>query len=153
LARADVQPLRELLTPETTSQRLGRVAIYRAVPGGGSASVAPVVDVAASTMPAGVDRRSIDRLAAQALSGSADALSIQPLGPAGDLLHAAAVISSAQGRALGVVVATDYLTGDLAARSRRMTQAFESYNQLRVLKRPLTGLYLAFFLLVTLFIL
>src|SRR5439155_1393207 len=39
------------------------------------------------------------------------------------------------------------------ARSRRMTQAFESYNQLRVLKRPLTGLYLSFFLMVTLLIL
>ena len=34
-----------------------------------------------------------------------------------------------------------------------MTQAFESYNQLRVLKRPLTGVYLSFFLMVTLLIL
>jgi two-component system nitrogen regulation sensor histidine kinase NtrY len=34
-----------------------------------------------------------------------------------------------------------------------MTQAFESYNQLRVLRRPLTGLYLSFFLMVTLLIL
>jgi nitrogen fixation/metabolism regulation signal transduction histidine kinase len=50
-------------------------------------------------------------------------------------------------------VATDYLTGELATRSRRLTQAFESYNQLRVLKRPLTGLYLAFFIMVTLMIL
>ena len=56
-------------------------------------------------------------------------------------------------RPTGVVVATDYLTGDLAARSRRMTQAFEDYNQLRVLKRPLTGVYLSFFLMVTLLIL
>src|SRR5438105_4806515 len=38
-------------------------------------------------------------------------------------------------------------------RSRRMTQAFENYNQLRVLKRPLTGVYLSFFLMVTLLIL
>jgi two-component system nitrogen regulation sensor histidine kinase NtrY len=53
----------------------------------------------------------------------------------------------------GVVVATDYLTGELAARSRRMTQAFENYNQLRVLKRPLTGVYLSFFVMVTLLIL
>src|SRR5204862_2153666 len=30
---------------------------------------------------------------------------------------------------------------------------FESYNQLRVLKRPLTGVYLSFFLMVTLLIL
>ena len=50
-------------------------------------------------------------------------------------------------------MATDYLTGDMAARSRRMTQAFEDYNQLRVLKRPLTGVYLSFFLMVTLMIL
>ena len=34
-----------------------------------------------------------------------------------------------------------------------MTQAFENYNQLRVLKRPLTGVYLSFFLMVTLLIL
>ena len=34
-----------------------------------------------------------------------------------------------------------------------MTQAFENYNQLRVLKRPLTGVYLSFFLMVTLMIL
>ena len=34
-----------------------------------------------------------------------------------------------------------------------MTRAFEDYNQLRVLKRPLTGVYLSFFLMVTLMIL
>ena len=45
------------------------------------------------------------------------------------------------------------MTGDVAKRSRRMTEAFENYSQMRVLKRPLTGLYLGFFLLVTLFIL
>jgi two-component system nitrogen regulation sensor histidine kinase NtrY len=34
-----------------------------------------------------------------------------------------------------------------------MTKAYESYSQLRVLKRPLTGVYLSFFLMVTLMIL
>src|SRR5436305_11506909 len=34
-----------------------------------------------------------------------------------------------------------------------MTQAYENYTQLRVLKRPLTGVYLSFFLMVTLLIL
>ena len=63
------------------------------------------------------------------------------------------MIRTKSGKASGVVVATAYLTGDLAARSRRMTKAFEDYNQLRVLKRPLTGLYLSFFLMVTLLIL
>src|SRR5205823_4566969 len=64
-----------------------------------------------------------------------------------------AVIRAKSGAAIGVVVTTDYLTGELATRSRRMTQAFENYNQLRVLKRPLTGVYLSFFLMVTLMIL
>ena len=34
-----------------------------------------------------------------------------------------------------------------------MTEAFEHYSQLRTLKRPLTGVYLSFFLMVTLIIL
>src|SRR5207249_6985347 len=83
----------------------------------------------------------------------ADVRSIEALGTTGDLLHAAAVIKSRDAKPLGVVVATDYLTGELATRSRRMTKAFEDYNQLRVLKRPLTGVYLSFFLMVTLLIL
>jgi two-component system nitrogen regulation sensor histidine kinase NtrY len=82
-----------------------------------------------------------------------DARSIEALGPTGDLLHAAAVVRAGDGRPAGVIVATDYLTGELAARSRRMTQAFESYNQMRVRKRPLTGFYLSFFLMLTLCIL
>jgi two-component system nitrogen regulation sensor histidine kinase NtrY len=50
-------------------------------------------------------------------------------------------------------VASDYLSGDLAERSRRMTRAYEDYTQLRVLKQPLAGVYLSFFLMVTLMIL
>src|SRR5689334_14690100 len=41
----------------------------------------------------------------------------------------------------------------MATRARSMTQAFENYTQLRVLKRPLTGVYLSFFLMTTLLIL
>jgi len=151
LSKPDVEALRGRLTAELASERIRRVAVYRV--DAGSASVAPVADVAAPTMPATFDRAAVDRLAAQALSGAADARAIDPLGPPGDLLHAAAVIRSPQGRAAGVVVATDYLTGDVAARSHRMTQAFEEYSQMRVLKRPMTGLYLSFFVMVTLFIL
>jgi two-component system nitrogen regulation sensor histidine kinase NtrY len=150
LTRADVQPLRDLLTGDLSSE-LRRIAVY-GVDANGALSV-PAVDVGAPAMPATFDRAAVDRLAAQALAGSSDTRAIQSLGASGDLLHAAAVIRSPRGRAEGVVVATDYLTGDVVARSRRMTQAFESYNQMRVLKRPLTGLYLSFFLMVTLFIL
>jgi len=152
LASKDVRPLRDLLAPDVTLQRVQLVEVFRVLPANGSLPrLAPVIDVAAPALPAGYTRAAADRLATQALAGTADT-SIEALGPSGDLLHSAAVIRAKDGRPTGVVVATDYLTGDMAARSRRMTQAFENYNQLRVLKRPLTGVYLSFFLMVTLMI-
>ena len=133
------------LAPEITLQRVQMVEVYRTrSPAGGLPGLESVLDVAAPTLPPGYGRAAADRLAAQAFDGSPDTRSIEALGASGDLLHAAAVIRSKDGQATGVVVATDYLTGDLAERSRRMTQAFESYNQLRVLRRPLTGLYCRF---------
>jgi len=152
LQNTDAAPLRDVLAGELASQQVRRLAVYP-VQQNGTLSAVPAVDVAASTMPVKFDRVAVDRLAAQALAGSADTRGVESLGASGDLLHAAAVIRSAQGRTEGVVVATDYLTGDVAARSRRMTKAFESYSQMRVLKPPLTGVYLSFFLMVTLFIL
>src|SRR5436309_2002505 len=157
LGNRDVRPIRDLLAPNVTLQRVQMIEVYRVVPPqaqrGSLLTLEPVVDVAAPALPPGYSRAAADRLAAQALSGARETRSVETLGNSGDLLHAAAVIRAKDGRATGAVVATDYLTGDLAARSRRMTQAFENYNQLRVLKRPLAGVYLSFFLMVTLLIL
>ena len=154
LTKPDVRPLRDLLAPEVTLRRVQMVEVYRVGPANGSLpGLAPVVDVAAPSLPPAYSRAAADRLAAQALAGSSDTRSIEALGASGDLLHAAAVVRASDGRPTGVVVATDYLTGDMAARSRSMTQAFEKYTQMRVLKRPLTGVYLLFFLMVTLLIL
>jgi two-component system nitrogen regulation sensor histidine kinase NtrY len=154
LANADVRPIRDLLAPDVTLQRVQMVEVYRVLPPSGSLpSLEPVLDVAAPSLPSGHSRAAVDRLAAQALAGTPDAKTVETLGTAGDLLHAAAVVRTRDGKPSGVVVATAYLTGDLAERSRRMTKAFEDYNQLRVLRRPLTGLYLSFFLMVTLLIL
>src|SRR5438067_34782 len=159
LTRSDVRPIRDVLAPDVTLQRVQIVEVYRVAAPGAIGSTAglpprlePVVDVAAPSLPAGYSRAAADRLAAQALGGSA-VTSIETLGESGDFLHAAAIVRAPDGRQTGVVVATDYLTGEMAARSRRMTQAFENYQQLRVLKRPLTGVYLSFFLMVTLLIL
>ncbi len=154
LTATDVGPIRDRLAPDVTQQRVQMVEVYRVGTGRGARLVPePVVDVAAPTLPPEYSRAAADRLAVQALSGSVETRSIETLRGGGDLLHAAALIRGADGRPKGVVVATDHLTGELAERSRRMTQAFESYNQLRVLKRPMTGLYLSIFLMVTLLIL
>jgi two-component system nitrogen regulation sensor histidine kinase NtrY len=154
LSSADVGPIRDLLAPEVTLHRVQMLEVYRLGPLKGSLStLEPVVDVATPQLPPGYRRAAADRLAAQALAGAPEPRSIESLGDGGDLWHAAAVIRSRDGRPTGVVVATGYLAGEVAARSRRLTQAFENYNQLRVLRRPLTGLYLSFFLMVTLLIL
>src|SRR3954467_192340 len=152
LTNPDAARLRQLIAPDMAVQRVENIAVYRAAAGAVS-GVEPVLDVATRTLPPGYTRAAADRLAAQTLAGSSDTRSIQALGSSGELLHGAAVIKSPEGKIAGVVVATDFLTGQVAARSRRMTQAFEDYNQLRVLKRPLTGVYLSFFLMVTLMIL
>jgi two-component system nitrogen regulation sensor histidine kinase NtrY len=155
LPSADETRLRNLLAPDNTLQRVQMVALYRVSSGvGGAPVVERMLDVVAPALPPGYTRGAADRLAAQAASGSPETRTIEPLGDSGDLLHAAAVIKSrAAGQISGVIVATDYLSADIAVRSRRMTQAFEAYSQLRVLKRPLTGVYLSFFLMMTLMIL
>jgi two-component system nitrogen regulation sensor histidine kinase NtrY len=72
----------------------------------------------------------------------------------GDLIRTAMPIrSSPSAPVRGVVVASEYLTDQFAARARGMTAAYESYQQLRVLKQPLAGVYLSFFLMLTLMIL
>ena len=154
LAAGDLRTIRDLLAPEVTLQRVQMIEVYRVGQASGSPlHLEPVVGVAAPSLPPEYTRAAADRLAAQALAGSPDPHSIEALGTAGDLLHAAAVVRALDGKPAGVVVATDYLKGDMAARSRRMSQAFENYSQLKVLKRPLTGVYLSFFLMVTLLIL
>ena len=151
----DVSAVRDLLTREADQQRVDMIHVYRAAPAvaGRARSVEPVVDVASSSLPPASKKTTADQLALRAVGGSPDVRTIQSLGNEGDLLHAAALIKNAAGQVVGAVVATDYVNGELAARSRRMTEAFENYSQLRVLKRPLTGVYLSFFLMVTLLIL
>jgi two-component system nitrogen regulation sensor histidine kinase NtrY len=135
----------DLATPEIAEQRLRVVRVY-AVRG---ADVENLVTVGASSSGYAV----ASRLARQALGDNRTARYVEPLGSNGDLLHAAAIVRGRDGAAAGVVVATDTLSPEVSARSRRLTQAFENYNQLRVLKRPLTGVYLSFFLMLTLLIL
>jgi nitrogen fixation/metabolism regulation signal transduction histidine kinase len=114
--------------------------------------VEPLVDVAAPTLPQGYDRAVADRLAEQTLARPTEPRATA-LGGGGELIQSAAVVRTTGGRPVGVVVATDSLTGEFAARARRMTRAYERYNQLRVLRQPLAGVYLSAFLMLTLFIL
>ena len=154
LTAADLSRVRAMAAAAVAGPRPTLVQIYRvARAADGTSTVVPVVDVAAPALPQGWARATADRLAAQVVAGPDTApWVLEPLAEGGELLRVAAVVG-ASGAPTGVVVAAEYLSGSLAERSRRMTRAYEDYTQLRVLRQPLAGVYVSFFVMVTLFIL
>ena len=154
-SQASVEAVRDIITPDVLSGRVRLVEVYRVAPAAGSGPrVVPVVDVAASSVPREYTRASADRVAERVAGGSADTRVIEPVAGGGELIRGAAVIRSGpNGSVRGVVIASDYLTGQFAQRARSMTEAYEDYQQLRVLKQPLAGVYISFFLTLTLLIL
>jgi two-component system nitrogen regulation sensor histidine kinase NtrY len=148
LVQGDVSALRALLAPELVGARTQMLQVYRI---GGTGQPEPLLDLASQRFPPGYSRDAADRLAAQSLAGGEELRAVETI-RGGDLMHAAAVVRTPDGRPAGAIVATDYLAGDVAAASRSLTQAYEDYNQLRVLERPMTGLYLSIFVMVALVI-
>jgi two-component system nitrogen regulation sensor histidine kinase NtrY len=145
----DVDAVRAIVSPDVTGRRVSLVQVYRRADG---AAATPVLDVANPGLPAGSARSGADRLAARAIETGK--LLFEPVPDAGgELLRVAQAIRAPDGRLVGVVLASDLLTGEMADRARRMTKAYEDYTQLRVLKQPLAGVYLSFFVMVTLLIL
>ena len=156
LSSSPAATLRAIVGPDVLQERVGLVEVYRVESAGASDTplLIPVVDVGAETLPRTAARASADQLAARAAAGEAVAPLVERLPDGGDLIRSAAPIRSSPGNRLqGVVIASEYVTGQFAARARRMTQAYEDYQQLRVLKQPLAGVYLSFFLMLTLMIL
>ena len=150
LERGDVDSVRRAIEQEVRPGRVGLVEVYRIRPG---ADPIPVVAVESPSLPRGHVRASADRLAARIASGNADVQAHESLEGGGELVRAGALVRDAAGRAVGVVIASNHLDGDLSRHLRRITEAYESYSQLRVLKWPLEGVYLSLFLMMTLMIL
>lgn len=155
LSTADMTRVQNIVVPEVTGPRVAVVQVYRADRVAGQPpSMVSLVDVASPSMPQGWARGSADRLAGRAAAGTETAPSvIEQLAGGGDLLHVGEPIRNAAGQVTGAVVVSEYLSGERAERSRRMTKAYEDYTQLRVLKQPLAGVYVSFFVMVTLLIL
>ena len=152
LASASESAVRDRIAGE----RVAHVDIYRLETAGGADRplLIPIVEVGAPSLPIDITSAAALRLAQQAAAGANVAPAIEPLPNGGDLIQSAIAIPSPGGtRPQGIVVASEYVPGQFAARARQMTQAFEDYQQLRVLKQPLAGVYLSFFLMLTLMIL
>ena len=153
LSTVDPSTLGAQIEPEVGGHGVRVVQVYRVDESGSPPAPLPVFTLAPSPAPSPYTQATSDRLAAQALSSTDPVRAVESFGPSGDLLHAAAAVRDGSGRVVGAVVATDLMEATLAGRTREMTQAYENYNQLRVFSRPLTGVYLLFFLMVTLMIL
>lgn len=151
VASGDLEVVRAAIAPEVTQGGLGLVEIYR-LPGGGVP--VPLVAVESPSLPRGHTRGIADRLAAKVAAGSIETRALDPLDVGGELVRAGALIrDGATNRPVGVVIASGYLSGDLARYARRITEAYENYSQLHALRRPLQGVYLSLFLMMTLMIL
>ena len=153
------------VTDEATIRRLVEVGeipsgaavidVYRVTADAtGSTTTSWFVEVASPFLPPGYSRASADALAAGTAAGRSETGAVELLGDGAELLRGAAVIRrTADGPVVGVVVASSALSGDLTQRARRIYGAYEAYNQLRVLRDPVAGVYLSFFLMTTLMIL
>jgi two-component system nitrogen regulation sensor histidine kinase NtrY len=144
----------QIVAPAVASARVRLVEVYRVTAGTGAPRLERIAEVAASPLPRAYSRATADRLAERTLAGSADARAPERLESGEELVRAVAPVrSTPNGRVRGLVITTDFLSGQFVARARRMTDAYEDYQQLRVLKQPLAGVYLSFFLTLTLMIL
>jgi two-component system nitrogen regulation sensor histidine kinase NtrY len=152
---ADADVVQRAIGSEVRQGRVGLVEVYRIHEGnGGRLEVTPVAAVQSPHLPPGYVRAAADRLAARIASGAAEADTLEPMDTGGELVRAGAVVRlPGTARPVGVVIASDYLAGELATHSRRIRDAYESYNKLRVVKRPVQGVYLSVFLMMTLMIL
>ncbi len=151
---ADVALVRDRILPEVTQGRVKMVEIYRVAPGTQAPEAMPYVDIASPEMPRGYARAVADRMAARAAVGEVEPPTPEQLPGGGELIRAAAVVRRVgAAQPVAIIVASDFLVGDLAGRARRIQDAYEDYSQLRVLRQPLAGVYLSFFLMMTLMIL
>jgi two-component system nitrogen regulation sensor histidine kinase NtrY len=150
LAPGNVAAIRAIVTSELGQRQLSLIEVYRTT-GRNTPPVAAVVDVAAPTLPPGFAPAFV--LAARTAAGARN-WSLDPLPSGGELVRGSAPIPAGPNAPpKGVVVASVYLSDELSRHSQRIVDAYQAYEQLRVLRRPLEGVYLSFFLGLTLLIL
>jgi two-component system nitrogen regulation sensor histidine kinase NtrY len=155
LYSSPVQTVREVVEPDVLQERVSLVEVYRIEAAGAAQPIfVPVVDIGSAALPRTPGSTAPDSLVARVARGEGSSPVVERLADGGDLIRSAVPVrTSAAGRPQGVVIASDYVTNQFAARARRMTEAYEDYQQLRVLRQPLAGVYLSFFLMLTLMIL
>ena len=82
---------------------------------------------------AGTCERHGGSAAANGSLGSGETQALDPLDGGGELVRAGSLIREpSTNRPVGVVIASGFLSGDLAKHARRITEIYENYSQLHV---------------------
>jgi two-component system nitrogen regulation sensor histidine kinase NtrY len=160
VASGDLDAVKRAIEGEVAQGRVGLVEVYRARnPAGPSMAVDLLLAVEAPGLPRAPEppqrglRASADRLASLVATGATESHAPEPLDGGGDLVRAGAVFRDSSGRVAGVVLASDYLSGESARHARQVIDAYRNRSQMGALRRPLQGVYLTVFVMMTLMIL
>jgi two-component system nitrogen regulation sensor histidine kinase NtrY len=153
VAVGDIAALRRLVEEDPKTMRGGMVELYRTVAEPGRPLDVAFLYAAQLTVPKDLQHASSDRLAARAAASGRDETLKEDLTTGGTLLRSAAPIVNAESAVVGVVVVSQLLSSEVSARAAFATEAYESYQGLRVLQTPIRGIYQSVFLAVSLFIL
>lgn len=150
LRTGEVGRIRRAIESDVRQGRVALVEVYQVTEG---EPPQPIVAVESPELARIRNRPSAERLAVRIASGSTDITAHDPIDGGGDLVRAGLLVKDGSGRAIGVVIASDLLSGTLARHSSRITEAYQGYTQLLVMKPALEGVYLSIFLMMTLMIL
>jgi two-component system, NtrC family, nitrogen regulation sensor histidine kinase NtrY len=153
VAAGEIGALGRLIEDEPKTMRGGMAEVYRTVTEPGRPLDVAFVYAAQSTMPKDLLHASADRLAARAAASASDETQKEDLSTGGTLLRSAVPIFNAENAVVGVVVVSQFLSPEVSARAEFATEAYESYQGLRVLQAPIRGIYQSVFLAVSLLIL
>ena len=151
----DLDGVRKAIEAEVAQGRVGLVEVYRVRQQTGvPPAVSPLLAVESPGLPPGDRLRgSADRMASLVAAGTTEFQAPEPLEGGGELVRAGAAIRDPGGRLVGVVLASDYLSGESARHARQVIEAFRNRSQLSAMRRPLQGVYLTLFVMMTLMIL
>ncbi len=153
VAAGEIGALSGLIEDEPKTMRGGMAEVYRTVTEPDRPLDVAFVYAAQSTMPKDLLHASADRLAARAAASASEETQKEDLSTGGTLLRSAVPVFNAENVVVGVVVVSQFLSPEVSARAEFATEAYESYQGLRVLQGPIRGIYQSVFLAVSLLIL
>jgi two-component system, NtrC family, nitrogen regulation sensor histidine kinase NtrY len=150
----DLDAVRRVIEAEVAQGRVALVEVYRSGQRvSGRTDVVPLLAVESHALPRGRVPASADRYAAVVANGGTETYPPEPLDGGGELVRGGAAVRDQAGRIVGVVLASDHLSGESATHARQIIEAYENRSQLRALRRPIRGVYLTLFVMTTLMIL